>query len=105
MGPGAITRVASIVKGRLDLSIRLAVLVPPGCISQGFNENLRDAAMTWVQHLKCVFRVEIDTCTLCGGKLEMIARILVRLVEEGPCSAAGRVALRVRALNQKGQPM
>ena len=31
--------------------------------------------MTWMQRLKRVFSIEIETCQRCGGKLEVIASI------------------------------
>jgi hypothetical protein len=31
--------------------------------------------MTWAQRLKRVFRIEIDTCERCGGKVRIIASI------------------------------
>ena len=31
--------------------------------------------MTWMQRLKRVFAIEIETCQRCGGKLEVIASI------------------------------
>ena len=35
----------------------------------------RHAAMTWVQRLKRVFKLEIETCEACGGKVKVIACI------------------------------
>ena len=31
--------------------------------------------MTWVQRLKRVFKIEIETCEACGGKVKVIACI------------------------------
>jgi hypothetical protein len=31
--------------------------------------------MSWMQRLKRVFAIEIETCQRCGGKLEVIASI------------------------------
>ncbi|GMW06633.1 MAG: hypothetical protein AMXMBFR8_14300 [Nevskiales bacterium] len=31
--------------------------------------------MTWAQRLKRVFRIDIEQCERCGGKLRIIARI------------------------------
>ena len=33
------------------------------------------AAMTWTQRLKRVFKIEIETCETCGGKMKVIAAI------------------------------
>ncbi len=33
------------------------------------------AAMTWAQRLKRVFRIDIETCSHCGGAVKIIARI------------------------------
>ena len=35
----------------------------------------RHAAMNWAQRLKRVFRIDIETCRLCGGALRIIASI------------------------------
>ena len=35
----------------------------------------RHAAMTWVQRLKRVFNIDIETCGRCGGSLKVIACI------------------------------
>ena len=32
-------------------------------------------AMNWARRLKRVFGIELESCTRCGGKLEVIARI------------------------------
>jgi len=39
--------------------------------------------MTWAQLLKRVFKIEIDLCRRCGGKLKVIAAILQPTVIEG----------------------
>jgi hypothetical protein len=33
------------------------------------------ASMTWVQRLKCVFNIDIETCSACGGAMKVIACI------------------------------
>ena len=33
------------------------------------------AAMSWAQRLKRVFKIEIETCEICGGQMEVIAAI------------------------------
>ena len=35
----------------------------------------RHRAMSWVQRLKRVFGIEIETCAQCGGKVKVIASI------------------------------
>ena len=35
----------------------------------------RRAAMTWAQRLKRIFRIDIETCSVCGGALRIIACI------------------------------
>ena len=35
----------------------------------------RHAAMTWAQRLKRVFKIDIETCETCGGKMQVIAAI------------------------------
>ena len=35
----------------------------------------RHAAMTWAQRLKRVFKIDIETCETCGGKMKVIASI------------------------------
>ena len=35
----------------------------------------RHVALRWAQRLKRVFGIEINSCTGCGGKLKVIARI------------------------------
>lgn len=35
----------------------------------------RRAAMTWAQHLKRVFNIDIETCPTCGGAVRIIACI------------------------------
>ena len=35
----------------------------------------RYAAMSWAQRLKCVFKIDIETCEQCGGAVKMIACI------------------------------
>ena len=35
----------------------------------------KHVAMTWMQRLKRVFRIDIETCRRCGGTLKIIASI------------------------------
>ena len=35
----------------------------------------KHVAMTWMQRLKRVFRVDVETCARCGGRLQIIAGI------------------------------
>lgn len=35
----------------------------------------RHRAMTWAQRLKRVFRIDIESCERCGGKVRIIASI------------------------------
>ena len=35
----------------------------------------RHAAMTWARRLKRVFRIDIETCRHCGGRVKVIASI------------------------------
>ena len=35
----------------------------------------KHSAMTWMQRLKRVFAIEIETCRRCGGKLKVLASI------------------------------
>ena len=35
----------------------------------------RHRAMSWAQRLKRVFRIEIETCEHCGGRVQVIASI------------------------------
>jgi len=37
--------------------------------------STRHAAITWAQGLKLVFRIDIETCETCGGKMKVIASI------------------------------
>jgi hypothetical protein len=43
--------------------------------------------MTWAQRLKRVFGIDTETCTGCGGKLRLIARMLTHL-EKATCRLA-----------------
>jgi hypothetical protein len=78
--------------------------------------------MSWVQRLKRVFGIEIDTCARCGRALtiiasieqpELIARILAHLKHtaaqphppERPRGAAGAAGASPSAVNSKGQPI
>jgi hypothetical protein len=36
--------------------------------------------MTWVQRLKRVFNIDIETCSMCGGALRIMACIDFRVV-------------------------
>ena len=40
------------------------------------------AAMSWAQRLKRVFAIDIETCTVCGGSMKVIACIEEPLVIE-----------------------
>ena len=31
--------------------------------------------MSWAQRLRCVFNIDIETCTTCGGRVKVIACI------------------------------
>jgi hypothetical protein len=42
---------------------------------KGKTEAQRHRAMTWAQRLQRVFRIDIETCRRCGGKLRVIASI------------------------------
>jgi len=55
------------------------------------------AAMTWAQRLKRVFKIDVETCRVCGGTARVIAciedpvvikKILVHLEEKLPARAA-----------------
>ena len=35
----------------------------------------RRGAMTWAQRLRRVFRLDVETCSACGGSVRVIARI------------------------------
>lgn len=35
----------------------------------------RRAAVTWAQRLKRVFKIDIETCSVCGGEVKIIAAI------------------------------
>ncbi|MCK6371677.1 MAG: hypothetical protein L6Q83_10215, partial [Gammaproteobacteria bacterium] len=73
----------------------------------------RHRAMSWAQRLKRVFRIEIDRCERCGGKVRIIAsiddpqvigRILSHLQErEGAGSTPADAATAHRARAPPGQ--
>ena len=57
----------------------------------------RRAAMTWVQRLKRVFGIDIETCSACGGALritaciedpQVIEKILTHLDKKDACASA-----------------
>ena len=57
----------------------------------------RHAAMTWAQRLKRVFKLDVETCRVCGGSARVIAciedpvvikKILTYLEEKLPTRAA-----------------
>jgi hypothetical protein len=65
----------------------------------------RHAAMSWAQRLKCVFNIEIQTCSQCGGAVKVIAciedpvvidKILTHLDEKVASAGTGWLP-RVRA--------
>ncbi|MCC7258910.1 MAG: hypothetical protein IT486_11125, partial [Gammaproteobacteria bacterium] len=41
----------------------------------GHSPAERHRAMSWAKRLKRVFRIDIDTCERCGGKVKIIASI------------------------------
>jgi len=60
----------------------------------------RRAAMTWAQHLKREFNIDIETCESCGGTVKIIAciegplvikKILTHLERKDACGAARRL--------------
>ena len=62
----------------------------------------RHAAMTWAQRLKRVFKLDVETCRVCGGSARVIAciedpvvikKILTYLEEKSPTRAAGDIDL------------
>jgi hypothetical protein len=55
--------------------------------------------MSWAQRLKRVFGIDIDLCTRCGGKLEVIASI-----EEPDVIAKILAHLRRSAQRKAGAP-
>ncbi|MCL4776535.1 MAG: transposase [Gammaproteobacteria bacterium] len=75
----------------------------------------RHRAMSWAQRLKRVFRIDIDTCERCGGKVKIIAsvedpavigKILAHLQERegaGRTPADADTAHRARAPPGQGQ--
>lgn len=62
---------------------RLRPLITPAGRGAGARERAaaegsgvsKHVALTWMQRLKRVFAIEIETCARCGGKLEVIASI------------------------------
>ena len=55
--------------------------------------------MTWMQRLKRVFAVDIDTCQRCGGPLKVVASIEgVRLVSKSARRMAVAMPMRTPAL-------
>jgi hypothetical protein len=44
-------------------------------LKDGRNPTEHDVPMTWVQRLKRVFNIEVETCGRCGGPLKVIACI------------------------------
>jgi hypothetical protein len=48
--------------------------------------------MSWAQHLKQVFAIDIETCRQCGGKLRVIASIEEPTVIERILEHLGRDA-------------
>jgi hypothetical protein len=68
--------------------------------------------MTWMQRLKRVFVIDIETCRRCGGRLEVLAsiedpvvieRILAHVNQTSPAGEAP-FALRTSAgFNKKGR--
>ena len=60
----------------------------------------RHAAMSWAQRLKRVFNIDIETCSACGGAVEIIAciedpgvikKILDHLDRNTPCTEPSRL--------------
>jgi hypothetical protein len=48
---------------------------PPKAPSEGPTPAKRHATMTWAQRLKRVFKIDIETCSKCGGTVKVIACI------------------------------
>ena len=63
---------AQITPGRRGKKARTAPAKPRG---DEVGASPRRAAMTWAQRLKRVFRIDIQTCLRCGGRLRIIASI------------------------------
>jgi hypothetical protein len=57
----------------------------------------RRAAMTWVQRLKRVFNIDIETCSKCGGAVKVIACIEDPVVIEKILAHLNEKALSVQA--------
>jgi len=71
----------------------------------------RHRAMSWAQRLKRVFRMDIETCERCGGRVKIIAsiedaavigRILSHLEQRAPSPPALRVGHPVRGPPARG---
>jgi hypothetical protein len=60
--------------------------------------------MTWAQRLKRVFRIDIETCRRCGGKLRMIASIEEPAVIERILDHLGRMSALDRARAPRALP-
>ena len=52
----------------------------------------RHRAMTWMQRLKPVFGISIETCERCGGKIKIIASKVRSLWRSAPSSQLARCA-------------
>jgi len=57
------------------------------------------APMTWMQRLKRVFSIDIETCPKCGGKLRVIA-----CIEDPEVIATILVHIRTREAAEPSQP-
>ena len=78
-------RLAALVpRPRLNLTRFHGVFAPnfkhrarivPGQLRGRVDSDKPKAPMTWVQRLKRVFSIDIETCPECGGKLRVIACI------------------------------
>ena len=56
----------------------------------------RDAAMSWAQRLKRVFNIDIETCSVCGASMNVIA-----CIEDPPVIKKILTHLRANGLYQE----
>jgi len=62
------------------------------------------APMTWIQRLKRVIAINIETCPKCGGKLRVNRRALKRGIEDPDVIATILEHIRARDEAQPPQP-
>jgi hypothetical protein len=73
-----------------DFIARLVALVPKPRAHLSRYHGIFAPALSWAQRLRRVFRIDIETCQRCGGKLRVIASIEAQAVIDRILGHPGR---------------